>query len=732
MRRRARTGRPCAAALQPPARGSALQPPARGSALQPLARGSALLLTACGAAWLLTGCGATPAPDLAPNPGPRPGPQIPSQETAQAAGQAPAPDTLRGLPPAPAARGGEPRLGPVDGEPPVRVPFLRGPLALRVQYPEERQRISVRDSNFLFGTVGTGGATLEIDGRRVAVEPNGAFLAWLPVPALPGADSAVYRLVARRGAEADSLRRVVLLPPEPYVGPPGTVWLDTAALLPPIERWLLPREALKLRVRGAPGLRVSFGVGSGGRELRETRRSPTVSEYRLRLRAARLLRLVGEGEDPAGGERSSRAGLDTVEVELVGAGESDTVRLRRLLPLRLLDPEDLPVAELREAPDSVNGASGVVVGRPTPYGPYAWRFPVGTRAAVEGRLGDRLRLRLAPDLAAWVGEEDARLLPEGTDAPRSPVGDVRVEPRSDGLVVRLDLDVPVPVQVEQPDDRTVRLTLYGAWGETERVSYGATDPWLESVQWAPGAGGRYGLTLRLRRPAWGYRVAYDLGGSPAGEREEGDRSPAGSARPELRVEVRRPPPIDAERPLRGRRIAVDPGHPGGGAHGPTGYYEGDANLAVARRLAGLLEREGAEAILVRDDTLPVGLYERTARAERAEAELFVSIHANALPDGVRPYGREGTSTYYYHPHSRALAASVQAGMRETLGLRDLGILWGDLAVVRASWMPSILTEGAFMMFPVHEAALRTPEFQLRYARGVLEGIRRFLGERATP
>ncbi|MGW8283145.1 MAG: N-acetylmuramoyl-L-alanine amidase family protein, partial [Gemmatimonadota bacterium] len=99
---------------------------------------------------------------------------------------------------------------------------------------------------------------------------------------------------------------------------------------------------------------------------------------------------------------------------------------------------------------------------------------------------------------------------------------------------------------------------------------------------------------------------------------------------------------------------------------------------------------------------------------------------NALPDGVRPYGREGTSTYYFHPQSVALASEVQEGMLSTMRLRDLGVFWGDLAVCRMSWMPAILTEGAFMMMPIHEAALRDPGFQELYARGVADGIEAFL------
>ncbi len=126
----------------------------------------------------------------------------------------------------------------------------------------------------------------------------------------------------------------------------------------------------------------------------------------------------------------------------------------------------------------------------------------------------------------------------------------------------------------------------------------------------------------------------------------------------------------------------------------------------------------------------MGLYERTGAAEEAEAELFVSIHNNALPDGVRPFGREGTSTYYFHPQAAGLASAVQEGMLATMRLRDLGVFWGDLAVCRMSWMPSILTEGAFMMMPRHEAALRNPGFQELYARGVADGIEAFLRDTA--
>lgn len=653
-----------------------------------------------------------------------------------------------GAAPGPGATFGE------DGTALPSIPEELGPVELRVEYPDSLALVAVADSNFLFGSVGTGDARLTVDGVEVEVEPNGAFLAWLPVPEASRGDTAEYRLVARRDGAADTLRHPVLRPSPPRPDTGGT-WIDTASVRLPSERWALPDEELEVSVEAAPGLEAWLCASGLRVPLRETvsgRYGGTVSAGDLRA-AGRASgdapdpeRSASEGtlaeglcrapvRDPAGepvepgeatGEIDVSAGTpvpppDTVAVRLAVAGGADTVRHDSTAVFRVLDPADLPVARLVQAPDSVHGRRGVVVGRPAPYGTYAWQFPDGTRARVEGRAGDRLRLRIGADQRAWVTAEDAEILPSGTDAPRSVVGAVRVEPTDDRLRVRVQAGAPLPVEVVQPGPRTLEVVLYGGRSGTERMSYGRLDPLLHQLTWRQLPGERWRLRVELSEPVWGWRANW----------EGFDASDDGAAPSVLRLDVRRPPAIDPEAPLRGRRIAVDAGHPPVGAYGPTGYYEGDANLAVARELAAMLEEAGATPILVRDDTGPVGLYERTDRADRAGAELFVSIHNNALPDGVRPFGREGTSTYHFHRHARDLAFAVQRGMLEGMGLRDLGVFWGNLAVARATWMPSVLAEGAFMMMPRHEAALRTTSFRRAYARGVLEGIRSFLADRAA-
>ena len=121
--------------------------------------------------------------------------------------------------------------------------------------------------------------------------------------------------------------------------------------------------------------------------------------------------------------------------------------------------------------------------------------------------------------------------------------------------------------------------------------------------------------------------------------------------------------------------------------------------------------------------VPLDLGPRITLAESSEADVLVSIHNNALPDGVNPFTNNGTSVFYNHAASLPLARAVQRGLVRQLGLRDLGVARGDLALVRPTWQPSILTEGLYMIVPEQEAALRSSEGQQRYAQGVLDGLR---------
>ena len=281
-------------------------------------------------------------------------------------------------------------------------------------------------------------------------------------------------------------------------------------------------------------------------------------------------------------------------------------------------------------------------------------------------------------------------------------------PSSNRVALRIPLSQRVPFQVLETE-RNLTIKFYGAVGDVDWVRYGS-DSLVQRLSWNQTGRDELTFSVDLAQPVWGYRTRW--------------------SRNDLMLEIRRPPRINHKRPLKDRVIALDPGHPPLGATGPTGLREAEANLAVALQLKTLLQAAGARVVLTRTADTAVDLWSRVALADSSGAELLVSIHNNALPDGVNPFTNNGTSVFYNQPRSMPLAADIQRALVHRLKLPDLGISRADLAVVRPTWMPAVLCEGMFLILPEQEMLLRSTRGQRLYARGVLEGIREFLLDRS--
>jgi N-acetylmuramoyl-L-alanine amidase len=342
--------------------------------------------------------------------------------------------------------------------------------------------------------------------------------------------------------------------------------------------------------------------------------------------------------------------------------------------------------------------------------PYDWFFPNGTRLEVTGARGDQYRVRLSSDLSLWVDTAEVRLLPAGTPPPRGSVGTVRAIHHPDWIDLRLATSERLPFDV-RAEESAVEITVYGARTRTNWLQYGATDSLIRRMEWSQPTADVYRVRVELAEPLWGWLPYWD---------EQGN----------LVVRLRRPPRVDPDDPLRGLYVAVDAGHPPGGAIGPTRLTEAEANLAIAKRLAALLRARGARVLETRPDTAAVALGARPQMATDSSVQLLVSVHNNAFPDGVNPWENSGTSAFYNQPQSLGLARALQRELLRELGLRDLGIARADLALVRPTWMPSTLTETMLLMIPEQEAALRNPEVQERIARAHLRGIEAYLRSRA--
>lgn len=601
----------------------------------------------------------------------------------------------------PGAAGGT--SGPARGLPPV--PAVRGaPLEARVQYPSDNQLLTSRDSNFVLGSVGSGDATLRINGTPVEVAPNGAFIAWL---ANPPASAARYELEVTRGS--DTARRTVRVryaTRTPLMAG-GPLRVDSGSVSPQRGWWARPTDFVRVSVRAPANARVTV-TGRDGvtRPLLAPNGAPNGAPACCAMMARPD---ATDSTDVATVFATDVAAAlladSSAPARLVVARGADTVRLA-VPVVRALATESRLLAMLRSTSTVGSDTDRVVNARTIVDGTYKWLLLPGTVLEVAGRQQGFTRLQLDGALDAWVANDDLTLLPVGTPLPRRVTGGIRVTPAA-GWV---DVSIPMgerPAHLVESDGRKLVLTLYGVQGNPEISPVLGNDTLVRRIAWDQVTTDRLRIEFTLSQPAYGWLALWD------------------DARRAFVLRVRRVPTVHATRPLTGLTIAVDPGHPPAGATGPTGLYEGDAVFPVGQRVVELLRAKGANAFSTRSSLDPLGLTDRGVAARRADAHAFVSIHLNALPDGVNPFLANGTSTLFFHNASEPLARFTETELVARFGLRDLGVHYQNLAVARPSWCPSVLTEGLFLMMPEQEAAMRDAGFRERYAEAIVAGLERY-------
>jgi N-acetylmuramoyl-L-alanine amidase len=231
-----------------------------------------------------------------------------------------------------------------------------------------------------------------------------------------------------------------------------------------------------------------------------------------------------------------------------------------------------------------------------------------------------------------------------------------------------------------------------------------------------------------------------------------------------------PPRAKAKNQLEGRvwtrvpkfRLVLDAGHGGWdlGTVGRKGLMEKDLVLDVVRRLGKLVEdRLGAEVIYTRQDDTYLPLEKRTEIANLAQADLFVSVHANYSNDSEA----RGAETYYTNTYSsvkartpgadaegaatenvnwtnvdirekvqksRRFAAAVQQALFDVLAsqipdMRNRGVKKASYVVLTGTSMPAILAEVSFVSSPEDEEKLKSSGYRDKIARGLFKGIAQY-------
>jgi len=219
-------------------------------------------------------------------------------------------------------------------------------------------------------------------------------------------------------------------------------------------------------------------------------------------------------------------------------------------------------------------------------------------------------------------------------------------------------------------------------------------------------------------------------------------------------------------------VAIDAGHGGEdpGARGSSGTKEKDITLAIAKKLKNAIDKEpNMQGVLIRDGDYFIPLAKRVAKARKLEADIFVSIHADAFTkksvkgSSVFALSERGASSAFAkfiankenesdliggvsiddkHPVlaqtllDLSLSATINDSMK--LGryvLDEMGkvntlhkkyVEQAGFAVLKAPDIPSILVETAFISNPKEEKNLRSESFQIKLAESVVKGIKTYL------
>ncbi|MBL1209540.1 MAG: N-acetylmuramoyl-L-alanine amidase [Geminocystis sp. GBBB08] len=183
-----------------------------------------------------------------------------------------------------------------------------------------------------------------------------------------------------------------------------------------------------------------------------------------------------------------------------------------------------------------------------------------------------------------------------------------------------------------------------------------------------------------------------------------------------------PPPVNNSRPVtRGKiLVIIDPGH-GGQDVGAVGMNIQEKNivLSISQQVARILEQQGIQVRMTRDSDYFISLEGRTAMANRLNADVFVSIHANSA--GANKSEVNGYETYYYE-NGRTLANIIHRNVVRRVDVIDRKIKQARFYVLRTSNMPSVLLETGFVTGAEDAAKLSNSSFQRQMAEAISAGI----------
>lgn len=557
---------------------------------------------------------------------------------------------------------------------------------ITVEYPHQNTRITADSSSiFLFGKVTPNGGLLTINGTKVPIYKNGAWLAYLPVQK----GKFDFILEFNDGQHIYKAKRTVLVRGFDYKEYEGKYRFDSDYIFPASDLQATSNDKVEFTISGSPGRRVKLTLGNDFRGI-DLQESPTekgvygtVLSFNKGSLIPRPAKVAYTMYDANGREREKVYSHGKVmvispqEAAVTARIEREDVRLR-------------PQAKPRS---------------------HVLNTRLFGKVTVTGQMNNMYRVQLDGENIGWLEKSYLDITPR-SNPPRNIAWEISAAPQGDKTILTIKNTERVSFKVDQTQN-SFNVTLFYTQA-LNTIMNDVNDELIQSLDYeiVSDYTKRISAVYAKGQVLWGYSYRY-----------EGNN---------LVFELIHKPKLffTDKLPLRDLRILLDPGHspkrsiPYDGAVGPTGLLEYEANYKIALAAAAKLREKGAIVELTRKEDETLALNDRPKLIEQTGANMFISIHNNALPDNVDPFAKErGFSIYYYHPQDINLAQALERSFMRSIGLPSEGVMEADFAVIRNSpQVPSVLIESAYMIIPYQEELLRQDRFVNILADAIADGI----------
>lgn len=577
---------------------------------------------------------------------------------------------------------------------------------LNVAYPSQTEITIWKSPLFVFGTTDSSpDIKVTVNGKEVQLHDyrTGNFLTLVDI--LEGEKTPIV-ITASRDDEQVSIERMVYYPKIWEAMPISPLTIHSTRTQPQRDQVLTVGDKLRVMFQGSPEAEAIFRIGENLNEvLMEELNNPDLplegrgiykGSYIIKEQDAHLMNGMGTQAITV----TLRRGNEQISKKLPGR-----VSFSSQLPIKIIEVVRKQAGIHRIIEDSFVFQGSTLGGDGVPTQVFEYYLLPGTLFGVTGIAGDYLRLKLGTN-NYLIHKDDVREVKNFSQNPDGGIHKIEITESRDNVTVLLNTKKGIPFLMEN-EKNGLRLILYGI-NDSKHVSYEGLASSVQKIKVEPipeEGSNVVAVTIELYQPMTGFDYRW---------RQTG-----------LEISIRKSPEIDRINSIQGRTIVIDPGHGGtdSGAIGPGNVHEKDVVLEIGKYLQNILEKEGARVLMTRTNDVNVNLSERIDLAIRNNADLFISIHANAHAIGADAVNYHGHMTIYNYNFNQLLAETIMDNLIKGIGLPKARI-WqrSDLTVLRYPQVPSVMVETAFMMHPDDNWYLLQPIYQREFADSIKEGI----------